>query len=993
MPFLHRKYFNKLLVACNTGLLIALISLTTSSSYGYSPSYDLSYGPSDNQTGYQNVSTPIANPGGGQFDVNTFVGANTYYNAGIIGQNTRSIVAEAGTIWNGQESLNHVTNFYASSFSFGGTNATNRIDRHATWVAGVLGGRENPTNPQIYQKGIAYGTTLGSAGIANNWGGTAYSLSFSWSYNSWTGAILPTFGNADIINQSYGLTDSAGTNVYTRMMDALLRTNSQIVSVASAGNSGVAGSVGSPASGYNSISVGALGDPNNFGTIANFSSRGPQNWGYISSAGTAVVVTNARTVVDIVAPGSSIIAPFYGGQTGGNFTNLSGSTNLGTDPATYSSISGTSFSSPIVAGGASLVSSAAKTLPELQGNTEASESVVVKALLLNGATKISGWNNGQTTNNGVVTTLQGLDYISGAGSMNLSKTFTNQTQGQKGVAGTTQGSQGIVDSLGWDFGASSLSGTNTYILSGLFSSNSQFSTTLSWLRQVSMNTNSGFANASDIAEANLNLRLWHMNKDGSLGDLAASSESTYNLTEHLYFNLAQSGYYILGVTYDSNNFNNTGTWGTGTNTQSYGLAWDATSSASIYLQSNTWEDNGNWNTSSEGSTTQIANSSVAVNTIIGDGTQNQETRNIEIIGDQYTRSLVFDSAEANITANQPSTINIGSGGITVRASTTGNISLSDLSSVNLQGNQTWNNQSSQQLIVSTTIAGTGNLNISNSSNLAETRLNSLSQSGSFESSGLGKTTVDGIINDQVTSVSQSGPGSLELNGQNTYTGGTSVSAGKLKVNGSIASSSLTSINNSGTLMGSGSVGTTLVSQGGTINPGLSPGILTIEGDLTWGGFGNYNWEIHDALGSTGVGFDNINVLGSLNLNLLSSTEKFNINLWSLSSIFPDSNGPALNFDQNLDYLWVIVSTTQGVSGFNEEFFNITTIATNGTSGFANSLNGSFSLSVQNNDLVLAYNTVPEPSTYTLILVTLSILIAYQIKKRKKINKQFDNPTV
>jgi len=934
------------------------------------------------EVGWHDVASSVSPPV--NFDINAFVGANTYYNAGINGQNTRSIISEAGHIWNGNESLTHVTNFYSSSFSYGGTNMNSRLDRHATWVAGVLGGREVVGAPQIYQKGIAYGTTLGSSAIASSWSGAAYTLSFSWNYSSWTGAMYSTFANADVINQSFGFTDSAGTNVYTRMTDALIRANSKVVNVVSAGNSGTAGSVGSPGSGYNSITVGGAGNANSYDSVASYSSRGPQNWGYITSGGTAIVVSNVRAPIDIIAPASSIIAPFYGAQTGGNNPTLSGSTNLGTATNSYSALNGTSFASPIVAGGASLVSSAAKTLPGLSNNQEAMENTVIKALLLNGATKLSGWNNGQVTNNGVVTTTQAKDYSMGTGMMNLAATYTNQTQGQKGVSGTAQGNLGFVEAIGWDYGTRGIFGTNTYSLTGLFSSNSTFNGTLTWLRQRSMNTSSASANGSDNAEANLNFAVWKMNVDGTQGDLIGSSESTYNLVEHLSFLLPENGYYMIGVIYKTNNFDNTGTWGSGANTQNYGLAWSGTSSQNLYYQGGDWTTNGTWNTAVNGSGISTAGTAIAVNTVIGDGSPSQAPTTITVDGNQYTRGLVFQGAQTDLTGTNGATINIGTGGLNVESTSSGGVTLNQDLSVKLQGNQTWINNSSELLTVSSTITGSGNLNISNSTAQGITKLGSLGYEGSARNTGKGITEINGVISNNVTSISQEGEGTLELNAINSYTGVTTVSSGKLDVNGSISSSALTTVSNAGTLGGSGTVGNTLLTAGGTVNPGNSPGLLTIEGDLVWDINSNYNWQIFNAIGTAGIGYDTINVTGILDITLLGASEKFNINLWSLSSISPDQNGFAANFDPNQNYIWTIVSTDSGISGFDASYFNINVDSTNGTGGFANSLNGDFSLSVNNDDLILSYNTVPEPST--LALLTIVGLFFWLKSYRKRIFK-------
>jgi uncharacterized protein with beta-barrel porin domain len=53
------------------------------------------------------------------------------------------------------------------------------------------------------------------------------------------------------------------------------------------------------------------------------------------------------------------------------------------------------------------------------------------------------------------------------------------------------------------------------------------------------------------------------------------------------------------------------------------------------------------------------------------------------------------------------------------------------------------------------------------------------------------------------------------------------------VDGSIVSSSLTSVNNGGTLSGNGFVGNTAINNGGTLAPGNSTAVLTVQGSLTF----------------------------------------------------------------------------------------------------------------------------------------------------------------
>ncbi|WP_245452207.1 autotransporter domain-containing protein [Bradyrhizobium forestalis] len=72
---------------------------------------------------------------------------------------------------------------------------------------------------------------------------------------------------------------------------------------------------------------------------------------------------------------------------------------------------------------------------------------------------------------------------------------------------------------------------------------------------------------------------------------------------------------------------------------------------------------------------------------------------------------------------------------------------------------------------------------------------------------------------------KTGSGALILSGNSgTYTGSTIVNAGALVVDGSLASSALTTVNANGTLAGSGTVGATQVNAGGALTPGgITPG--------------------------------------------------------------------------------------------------------------------------------------------------------------------------
>ena len=97
---------------------------------------------------------------------------------------------------------------------------------------------------------------------------------------------------------------------------------------------------------------------------------------------------------------------------------------------------------------------------------------------------------------------------------------------------------------------------------------------------------------------------------------------------------------------------------------------------------------------------------------------------------------------------------------------------------------------------------------------------------------------DGVIAGD-GSFTKTGAGTLEVTSEaHTYNGGTTVSAGTLRVTGWLPADSTVTVEDGGTLGGAGRVGPIDLLPGGTLAPGASVGTLTADGDVTFADGGN-----------------------------------------------------------------------------------------------------------------------------------------------------------
>jgi hypothetical protein len=770
--------------------------------------------------------------------VNDLVGWRDYFVAGYQGASTVVANVESGLAWYGHEAFVRPSNATTGLTTFTNTNSLNELDFHATMVGHVLAGSgyvagTSPAQYSFVGLGMASQAALISAGVATNFSASNVG-GFSTSYDSVITPYKAFFTGvgatrADVINSSWGGSDSAAGSYEALALDGLSAVNPEVAFVCSAGNSDVA-PVGWPASGFNNIAVGSLGG-NNFLVSSDFSSRGLVDF---YNPVTDTLVTNARVAVDISAPGEYMVLAAYLGNSGG----IGASTNpairaLIQQPSPtnlyFLNMDGTSFSSPIVAGGIALLKDVAKTHPflNLTADTNALDTRVLKSVIMAGSRETFAWDNGQTVvSNGVVRTTQALDAAAGAGAFHLGPSTTTYFFGTTDVAG---GSGGTIGASGWDFGTIALGGTNSYIFDGSFASAGELTVSLNWFADRTFDSSTDLG--ADLSFADLNLEVWET-ESGVFTSKVAESLTIYNNAEFLRLDLAAGKTYGLRVLMPSFVFNSNDA----TNS-SYGLAWIAQGYGTLY-----WDPNGtnasvpvspsglwdglaaNFNTSSDGTggTTEAVTTGVDL-LVFSAGTNATGSGTITVSGAQMSRGLVLEDGGLTFAGTNNAFIQIQTEGITVKPSVGSAPLFASSLSLYLDGNQSWSNASTSELVISSSVVGVGDLALRAGSSGAVRMAGTVDHSGSIANRGTGTAAnvISGLVGTNVTALyQQSDTSPLVLSRSNSFAGPAYVEAGTLELSGpghALGRAASVGISAGATL---------LVSSGGQVNDAA---VITLSG--------------------------------------------------------------------------------------------------------------------------------------------------------------------
>ena len=242
-------------------------------------------------------------------------------------------------------------------------------------------------------------------------------------------------------------------------------------------------------------------------------------------------------------------------------------------------------------------------------------------------------------------------------------------------------------------------------------------------------------------------------------------------------------------------------------------------------------------------------------------------------------------------------------------------------------------------------------------------------------------------------------GSLTLGSANSYMGDTTIAGGTLIAGNSQAfgnagnsvvlnggglsvasgvtiSNAISTLGVANPISGTGTIATPVTVNGAVLlSPGYPLGNLTFSNGLTLATNGSISFNLYDANGPAGTGYNLLTVSGgTLALTANPSSLSFDLNTITISG----TPAPALNFNAATGYSWMFATSASAITGFSAGQFDIN------PTGFANATGGgTFSISETGNNLFLNFTPVPEPSTWALIITGVFSIVPYALSRRRR----------
>ncbi|MEI6715239.1 MAG: autotransporter-associated beta strand repeat-containing protein, partial [Verrucomicrobiota bacterium] len=208
------------------------------------------------------------------------------------------------------------------------------------------------------------------------------------------------------------------------------------------------------------------------------------------------------------------------------------------------------------------------------------------------------------------------------------------------------------------------------------------------------------------------------------------------------------------------------------------LYWDANGTTSgagtAGVASGTWGVNTFWSTDTSGVLTpSILTTTVSDDLIFAAGSDATGSSTLTLSGGQQAKSLTFNTGTISMAGTASPVLTLGGGGVTLSNTLGGTLTFgATLSSVLLGADQTWSNNSTQQLIVNSAVGGTASSGATNTWTVG---------------GAAGQITVAGTIGNGAgggtLALNKTGTGTLLLSGSNTFTGVVTVNAGKVSAIG------------------------------------------------------------------------------------------------------------------------------------------------------------------------------------------------------------------